>query len=458
MIVMKFGGTSVKDAERIGTVTDIVRGKLAENPVVVVSAHSGVTDMLIQAAKGALKGEVSPRKIILLHQKIIKDLGLPQDLVASELSGLNELLRGIALVGELTPRSLDLAMSFGERMSSKVLAAHFCKSGIPARQYNSYEIGFETDSNFQNAIIQPDSKKKIAKFFKAAPDDRLAVVTGFLGRDKDGNITTIGRSGSDLTATYLGAAIGAGEVEIWTDVDGIMTADPTVEPDARSIAVMSFDEASELAYYGAQVLHPATIWPAIEANVPVRVLNTYSPDHPGTVILAESRPSAEIVKSIVYKEDLNLITVHSTRMLMQPGFMYRIFRVFRKWGISVDMVATSEVTVSMTVDTSRNMDDAVAELAEVGQVTVEKEKTLVAVVGFGIRETRGIAAKVFTSVSETGVNVQMISQGAQKINISFLVDNADIVPVVRALHRAFFGDGARAKKGASARLKAKTQA
>ncbi len=457
MIVMKFGGTSVKDAESIRRVTEIVRERLPLDPAVVVSAHSGVTDLLIKAAQGALKGEVAPRTIILTHQKIIKDLGLPQDLVAAELSGLNELLRGIALVGELSPRSLDLAMSFGERMSSKVLAAHFNNAGIPAAQYNSYEIGFETDSNFQGAIIQKESLKTIGRFMKSVPEGKMPVVTGFLGHDKSGNITTIGRSGSDLTATYLGAAVGATEVQIWKDVFGIMTADPTVVPEAKSIASMSFEEAAELAYYGAQVLHPATITPAIEANIPVRVLNTFEPNHPGTVIVGTSSPSPEIVKSIVYKEDLNLVTIASTRMLMQPGFMYSIFRIFKKWGISVDMVATSEVTVSLTVDSTKHLEEAVAELGEIAEVTVEKDKTLVAVVGYGIREARGLAAKVFASVAETGVNVQMISQGARMINLSFLVDNTDIVPVVRALHKAFFGDQGKARKPVSGRQAAKSR-
>jgi aspartate kinase len=454
MIVMKFGGTSLGDGERIRMVTDIVRSRLPRDPVLVVSAHAGVTDHLITAARAALKGEVSLRRVILIHQRILKDLSLPPDLVADELSGLMELLRGIALVGELTPRSLDLAMSFGERMSSKIVAAQLTKAGIPAKRHLSFEVGFDSDGNFQKAVIQRGSSRKIAGFFKKLDKDSLPVMTGFLARDREGNITTLGRSGSDLTATYLGAALGAEEVEIWTDVDGVMTADPGVEPRSRCIDSLSFEEASELAYYGAQVLHPSTIIPAIRKNVPVRVLNTYAPDKPGTVIVAESIASPEVAKSIVYKEDITLITVASTGMLMQPGFMARIFRVFEKYSISVDMIATSEVTVSLTVDSSRNLNAAIRELSQISDVTVDHQKTLLAVVGYGIRETRGFAAKVFAAVAETGVNVQMISQGATKINISFLIDNSDILPVVQALHSAFFGRGS-ARRGARKPKRAK---
>jgi aspartate kinase len=285
--------------------------------------------------------------------------------------------------------------------------------------------------------------------------DCVPVVTGFLARDREGNITTLGRSGSDLTATYLGAAVDAEEVEIWTDVDGVMSADPSVEPDARSIEMLSFEEASELAYYGARVLHPTTIVPAVRRNVPVRVLNTYAPGLPGTVILAKATPSPQVVKSIVYKENLYLITIASTGMLMQAGFMARIFSVFEDHGISVDMVATSEVTVSLTVDSSRNLNAAVKELGHFADVTVERDKTLVAVVGTGIKETRGVAAKLFSAIAKTGVNVQMISQGATKINVSFLVDNKDIRKVVRALHVTFFGKPSARRRAKSGRSKKK---
>jgi len=344
-------------------------------------------------------------------------------------------------------------------MSSKIVAAQLTKVGIPAKRHLSFEVGFDSDGNFQKAVIQRGSSRKIARFFQKLDKDSLPVMTGFLARDREGNITTLGRSGSDLTATYLGAALGAEEVEIWTDVDGVMTADPEIEPRSRCIDSLSFEEASELAYYGAQVLHPSTIIPAIRKNVPVRVLNTYAPHKPGTVVVSESIASPEVAKSIVYKEDITLITIASTGMLMQPGFMARIFRVFEKYSISVDMIATSEVTVSLTVDSSRNLNAAIRDLSQISDVTVDRNKTILAVVGYGIRETRGFAAKVFAAVATTGVNVQMISQGATKINISFLIDNSDIKPVVQALHSAFFGRGsARRGAGKSKRKRAKKPA
>ncbi len=440
MIVMKFGGTSLGDPERVDAAARIVKAQIARGPAVVVSAFAGVTDMLIQKAREALTGKVSVNEIYKRHQQFIRAFNLPEDIVSPELFRLEELLRGVSLVRELTPRTLDLTSSFGEMMSHKIVAARFRAHDIPAVPAPSTDLGFLTDSTFGGARLKDESYALIKKTM--ARVEGVPIVTGFIARDEEGNITTLGRSGSDYTATILGASLRAEEIQIWTDVDGVMSADPSVLPEALPIPRLSFEEASELAYYGARVLHPSTIIPAVKRNIPVRVKNTFHPDHPGTVIVHHVDPSREVIKSIVYKEHIYLVTVASTGMLLQHGFLARIFGVFDRHGIVIDMVSTSEVTVSFTVDSSANLNEAVREISRFADVTVESKKTIVGVVGTGIRDTTGIAARVFSAVAGTNVNILMISQGATKINISFLIEDEDIPPVVRALHEEFFHTGA----------------
>jgi len=436
MIVMKFGGTSLGAPERVDTAARLVKEQLERKPAVVVSAFGGVTDLLIANARMALTGTVQLGDVRARHREYIQAFGLHEDIVAPDLFRLEELLRGVSLVRELTPRTLDLTVSFGEMMSHKIVAARFRDLGIPAVPVPAPDLGFRTDSAFGGARLLDESYALIAR--NMARIDGVPVVTGFIARDEDGNVTTLGRSGSDYTATILGAAVGAEEIQIWTDVDGVMTADPSVLERALSIPRLSFEEASELAYYGTRVLHPSTIIPAVTRNIPVRVLNTFQPENKGTVILAHVEPSKEVIKSIVYKESLYLVTIASTGMLLQHGFLARIFNIFERHGIDIDMVSTSEVTVSLTTDSSKNLNLAVKDLSRFADVTVEKEKTIVGVVGTGIRETRGIAARVFSAVAETGVNVLMISQGATKINVSFLIEDQDIPLVIPALHDEFF--------------------
>lgn len=453
MIVMKFGGTSLGDAERIKTAARLVKERLSQKPFVVVSAHGSsvgpdgrkrmkITDLLIQAAKKALAGDPLSgfSEIESRHYEILDSLGLPRQLIGPELAELNELLRGIYLVKELTPRTLDYVMSFGERMSCKVLAEELIKLGVRAVAINSYDLGFLTDSNFGAARPLPDAPMRIARAV-AARDEDVIVTTGFIGKNAAGEITTVGRQGSDYSASYFGAALGASEVQIWTDVDGVLTADPSVVPEAKPIEKMTFREAAELAYYGAEVLHPSTMIPAIQKGIPVRVLNTFKPSSPGTLILKDLPGEPARVKSIVYKEDLTLVNVVSTRMLGQAGFMAHLFDVFRKHNVVIDMIATSEITVSMTTDTPAGVEAAAQELrdSEVAEVSVEPGKAIICVVGSGMRHVVGMAARTFSAVARAGVNIQMISQGASEINIAFLVNNSDIERAVRALHAEFFG-------------------
>jgi aspartate kinase len=435
MHVLKFGGTSVGTAENLHRVREIVRAH--SEAVVVVSAHGGVTDELLKQARAAAKGRYSLATLKRRHTRLWRELDVDGEAFAPVLAELDDLLRGLTLVGELTPRSLDLVASFGERLSARGIAEFFRSGGLPAEAVDAWDLGLRTDSRFTAANPDPDCFPAVRKALRAHRG-KVPVVTGFIAKDGDGNVTTLGRSGSDFTATILGAAVGAEEVEIWTDVDGVMTADPRVVKDARSIPALSIAEASELAYYGAKVIHPATMLPAIENRIPVSVRDTSRPELDGTLILAEAPAAKRAVKSIAYKRGIILITVASTRMLLQSGFMAKIFEVFARYDLSVDLVATSEVTVSVTVDSDRNLPAVKRELDEFSEVTIEGDLAQVCVVGEGIREKVGVAAEVFGTLKKSRLPVRLISHGGTKINISFLIEEKSVARAVRALHKAFF--------------------
>ncbi len=438
MIVMKFGGSSVANAERILQVIQIVKGRLKRKPVVVSSALKGVTDALFQAGKEALRGpEHGLDKIREKHRECLRALELPEDLLDGVFAELEVLLKGITLIKELTPRTLDYVVSFGERLSTRIIAARLTKEGVPAEQHDSFDIGLITNDDHGNAQPLPEAYEGIKRHVAQMKD--LPVITGYLGKTAGGDITTLGRNGSDLSATLIGAAIGAEEIEIWSDVDGIMTADPRVVKGARAISELTFGEASELAYYGGKVLHPATLVPAIQKRVPVRCLNTFKPDQPGTAIVAEATTQAEGARSIAHNLHNLTLTVTTPRMLQGYGFLSRIFDVLSRHRISVDMISTSEVSVSVTLDSHRGLDAAVAELKEFAEVSVEPDRSIVCVVGEGLRTAPDTPGNVFEALREAGVNVLMISQGASKINLAFVVDDAECPKAVQALHRKFFG-------------------
>lgn len=440
MIVMKFGGTSLKTPDTINTAMEIIRARLADRPVVVVSAHAGVTNMLFGLADDAVKGRHDTFDLRQAHYSLMDALGLERSVIQRDMDEIEELLKGISYVKELTPRSLDYVVSFGEKFSTKIIAAHFTRNGLPAEAVNAYDLGLVTDSNFGAANPLPQSDAAIAENI-AKFTDRVPVITGYIAKDEDGDITTLGRSGSDFTASIIGAAVGAQEIQIWTDVDGVMTADPRTVPNAATVSRLSFEEASELAYYGGRVIHPSTLVPAVRKDIPVRVLNTYRPEHPGTVILRHCEPSPGTVKSVAYKKDLTLINVISTRMLLQHGFMAKLFEILNRHRIVIDMISTSEVSVSMTTNTRHALlKGAAKELSEYAETRVESEKAIICVVGEGIRRDARAPGAVFHALAEEGINIHMISQGATKINIAFLVDNADAEKAVRVLHERFFGN------------------
>ena len=438
MIVMKFGGTSLRDADAVRSVCDLVRARLEDAPLLVVSAHSGVTDALEDLAAAAIEDRVDLTALRKLHGGILADLGLPSDLHAELLDELEDLCRGISLVGELSPRSRDYVLSFGERCSARTVAAALTAAGIEARAVDAFDLGVRTNSDFNKAQLLPDDGR-IAK--SVAAIDALPVVTGFIAKDEHGSISTLGRNGSDLSAAFLGNALDAREIQIWTDVDGVLTADPRVVAGARAIPRMSYDEAAELANHGGKVLHPASLAPAIAKEIPVRVLNTHRPESPGTLIVPNFDEPDLVVRCIAHKRNVTLVNVESSRMLAASGFLSLIFGCFERHGISVDMVSTSEVSVSVTLDNVDGLEDAVRDLEEFSQVSVESDLGLICVVGHSMKQRVGVPARVFEPLAKGGVVVRMISLGALKVNVSLVVAGSDLDEAVRALHAEFFDAG-----------------
>ncbi len=442
MIVMKFGGSSVADAERIRKVADIVSSLLPSKPILVLSAMGDTTDFLLEAAQSALDGTVFMDSIEALHKKAVKDLSLPtalfDDELAPLLSDLRSLLVGISLIRELTPKTKDYLVSFGERLSVRIAAAYFRSAGIPSQALDAWEAGIHSNSSFGSADPAEDSWTSIPeKILPILDAGTLPIVTGFIAKDPSGSVTTLGRGGSDLTATLLGAALGAEEVQVWKDVDGILTADPRVVKDARPVEVVTYDEAAELAYFGAQVLHPRSMQPCLRTGTPVRVKNSYNPPAVGTLIMAERSGASALVRAITSKRNVTLIDIVSTRMLGQYGFLARVFQAFEERHVSVDMVATSEVSLSLTLDAAHDLALLKRDLERIAAVNVKKGKAIVTLIGEVSRSSE-ILEKAFGVCVKEGIQVQMVSQGASKVNISFIVDDREAPVAVRALHAAFF--------------------
>jgi aspartate kinase len=365
------------------------------------------------------------------------DLASLIDFIDEKFDSLDEVLRGLAAILELTPRISDLIVSYGERLSSRIVAAAFGELGIHSAHVDAREI-IITDSHFQKAVPQTAliEKRAAEKLLPLIAQGKVPVMGGFIAANEAGITTTIGRGGSDFSGALVGGALSAGSIEIWTDVDGIMTADPRVCPDALRVKVISFEEAAELAYFGAKVLHPATILPAVKKNIPVLVLNSRNAGCEGTRITSLAPRCNSPFKSIAVKKKLSIIDVVASRMLMTHGYMKEIFTIFDKHKCAVDMVSTSEVSVSLTVDSNDNLPALAADLGQLADVKYEGRKALVCMVGDDIRGRNGMAAQVFNAVRH--INVRMISQGASEINMSFMIDEDDADEAVRSLHAAFF--------------------
>ncbi|MGA3244769.1 MAG: lysine-sensitive aspartokinase 3 [Bacteroidota bacterium] len=449
MIIMKFGGTSVEDARAMENVMKIVAKEQSRKPVVVLSAIAGATNALLKSAHIALDGNldsahaelnvVLERHVTLLENLIDNRSEVQQLILAirKRLEELKTLCQGIAILGELTNRSLDAIASVGEQLSTLILSRAMAVRGFPVELIDARSFMI-TDGQFASAAPDFDqiAQKAPDRILPALRSGKVVVTQGFIGSTSKGITTTLGRGGSDYSAAIIGAALDAEEIQIWTDVDGVLTADPRIAPAAKKLRVISFREASELAYFGAKVLHPSTILPAVEKNIPVIVLNSKRPESTGTRIVGNPPKSNAAVKSIASKKGITVINIQSSRMLMAYGFLSSIFSVFQRHKTPVDLVSTSEVAVSLTIDNTSSLEQIEKELREFAEVSIYEHKAIVCVVGEQMRSTVGIVDRVFRALND--INVIMISQGASEINMSLVVDEDSVTQAVQQLHKEFF--------------------
>jgi aspartate kinase len=435
MIVMKFGGTSVESGAAMDRACSIVGQRISQRPFVVVSALGGATNGLLQA------GDLASRR------ELDKALGIADTLekrhtellpsTASEFTRLRELLRALSAIGEFSPRTQDLIASYGEALSSLIFTEKLRQHGYDAVHVDAREC-IVTDDNFSKAA--PITDATAAKLEKLARPHieagKVVVMGGYIGATASGVTTTLGRGGSDYSAAIVGAAMDAAEIQIWTDVDGMLTTDPRIVPGAWKVKEISFAEASELAYFGAKVLHPMTVLPAVEKKIPVYILNSRRPAGTGTRITAEAPPCKNLIKSIACKRGITAVTVSSSRMLMAHGFLRALFEVFDRHRTPVDMIATSEVSVSLTLDNVSRLDQIVEDLRALGDVKVDHSMSLICLVGNNLKYTPGLAFRAFGSIRD--INILMVSHGASNINFSFTVDDKDANAAIEKLHSDFF--------------------
>jgi aspartate kinase len=467
MVVQKFGGTSVADPEAIRRLIEIVRTARTRDgrgPVVVVSAMSRVTDALLAVASTAGAGRTGEalRRVDELrerHAAAVRALvsGPAQTTLLAHIAGqfdqLADIVRALAILREVSPRTLDVVAAMGELLSSRVIAAAISEAGMPADWVDA-RCAVITDGEHTRANpLAHETAAALRKTVMPVLDSgRVAVLGGFVGATLEGHTTTLGRGGSDYSGAIVGAGIDAREIQIWTDVDGMLSADPRVISSPRVIAQLSFAEAAELAYFGAKVLHPSTVLPAVERNIPVRILNSWKPDAAGTLITAlgaaqgraQGRAQGSALGSaqgarltgLASKKDVTVIDITSTRMLMAYGFLRRVFEVFERFRTAVDMVTTSEVSVSVTVDDRRNLDAIVQALSEFSEVSIESDLALLCAVGDTLQEEPEIAARVVSVLEE--VPLKMISQAASRRNITVVLRQNDLPHAMQRLHEEFF--------------------
>ncbi len=446
MIVMKFGGTSLESASAIERVASIVKSQLARKPVVVVSAMGRTTQKLLDLGARAAEGQKDEALQRLsglreFHLRELRPVVAAPDhsemecIINDHFRELTELITGLA-VGELPPRSVDAISSYGERLSSRLIALAFRNFGISSAHLDARSSIITDERHTQASPLYRETYARLRAAIPPLARDKVVVLGGFIGSTENGETTTLGRGGSDFTASIVGAGIAAEEIQIWTDVDGMMTSDPRLVPNAHRVKIISFAEAAELAYFGAKVLHPATVLPAVEKNIPVLILNSRRPEVPGTRIVAATVRCTNVIKSITCKRNITVVNIRSARMLMAHGFLRRIFEIFDRCETPVDMLATSEVSVSLTIDNSSRLEEIGKELRQFSEVTVEKNQAIVCLVGDNLQYTPGVAARVFGALP--GVNVRMISQGASLLNLGLVVASEDAQKAVSLLHEEFF--------------------
>ena len=458
MVVMKFGGTSVADQNAIERLIAIVRaqrqadaqqeGGDARGPIIVVSALSKVTDRLLgiaaNAGAGDLEGannnlrELRQRHIAVSH--VITDVVQREQVIEfldREFDELQRVVQALAVLREVSPRWLDAIAATGEVLSSRIVAAAVTSHGLLATWIDARRTVVTDGEHTSAAPLFPETTTSLmANVDPALAAGRIPVMGGFVGATKDGVTTTLGRGGSDYSAAIIGACLGAGEIQIWTDVDGMLTADPRLVPDPYVVPHLSFAEASELAYFGAKVLHPATIQPAVARNIPVRILNSHRPHARGTLITSERPTSERPLTAIASKKEVTIISITSTRMLMAHGFLRRLFEVFEKWKTPVDVVTTSEVTVSVTVDDRRRLPAIVEALSQFADVESEHDMAIVCVVGEGLQTNPQLIGQVLQGVGD--VPIRLVSQAAARSNVTFVIRESDLPGALGQLHQKFF--------------------
>lgn len=446
MIVLKFGGTSVRDGRQFATVAQLIAARRSEGCLVVVSAMAGVTDELErvgQLAREARADEVERvlNELIKRHRYAISEAGITpaeaanlEDESDHTFTRIRQLVTGVTLLGELTARTSDALLATGELLSSKILAACLSGMGIPTRWIDPREL-IVTDTSFGAAVPDEDEiERRVKAVCPMLERGQLVVTGGFVGAASDGQTTTLGRGGSDYTAALLAAALPSSSLEIWTDVDGLLTADPRIVSHARVLPSISFAEAAELAYFGAKVLHPATIRPAVRRGIPVWIKNTFRPERKGTSILRDVEGIG--VRAIAARRGTTALFLSNPRMLLAHGYAARIFGIFERHRVPVDVIATSEVSVAITVNEDAPLEALVRELRELVEVEVVRGLAVVTVVGKGLRTMPGVAARVFGALQE--INVIMISQGASDTNFTFVLAEGDLAPASLRLHQEFF--------------------
>jgi aspartate kinase len=465
-LVMKFGGTSVGDGSRIKHVAELAKEyRDSGNEVVLVtSALNGVTDALLKSAKEASEtGKTSTIKEFITdltkqHHQAAQDAITGKkakkivEVVTKELDSrieeLEKALIGICYLGELTVRSIDYISSYGERLTAPILCGSLNSLGIKSRSFTGGDAGIITTDDYGNARPLEKSYSLIIERIEPLLKDSIPVITGFIGENEAGIITTLGRGGSDFSASIIGAALKADEIWLWKEVHGILTTDPMIVPEARTIPVISYIEAMELSYFGAKVLHPRTIEPAIKHGIPVRVKNTFDPSSPGTIIVKDLKQSKDIVKAVTVIRNVALINISGAGMVGTIGVAARVFTTLANAGVNIIMISqgSSEANISLVVDES-HLDKAVkgirAEFKNgiIKDVTQDRNICVVAVVGAGMANTPGVAGRVFGALGKARVNVIIISQGSSQHNISFAVSGDDAAKAVQVLHREFGLDG-----------------
>jgi aspartate kinase len=441
---MKFGGTSVQNAGCINKVLSIAQHALDKAPVLVASAMAKVTDTLQNIACLAEKGRDKDYRLLVKELKA-RHISEAESLLAAEnrtqcaqtldqyFSSLESIARGLCLLRERTPRSNDLILSFGERLSTLIIFYRAREMGIPAILLDSRDF-IKTDDNFTNAYPVFEHTNSKVREYITPQSGTLYITQGFIGTTMDGITTTLGRGGSDYTATIIGAALDAEEVQIWTDVDGIMTSDPRIVQSAVTIPSITYKEAAELAFFGAKVIHPSTIQPAVNKNIPVIVKNTENPQAAGTRIAADNIKTG--LKAIAFKKGITLVNITSSRMLLAYGFLRRIFEIFEKYKTAVDLISTSEVSVTVTIDQTERLNEITGELAGIANVNVEKEMSIICLVGQELWKDSIFISRVFEVLRS--IPISMISLGASDTNLSMVVPTEHCHDAVQKMHRLFF--------------------